>query len=43
MEVWRLPTYDIQDTWKPEHITHFVVHSTKGELRRENIITVLSN
>ena len=43
VEVWHLPTYDIQDTWKPERITHFVVHSVEGELRCENIITVLSN
>jgi len=40
---WGVPTYDIQDTWKPEHITHCVVHNTKGGLRCENIITVLGN
>ena len=43
VEVWHLPTFHIQDTWKSEHITNFAVHSTKGELRCENIITVLSN
>lgn len=40
---WSGPAYGIQDTWKPDCITHCAEHRTKGVLRCENIIPVSGN